>query len=128
MKHDQLSDMFSVIRLAEAIGKKECLIPASKMGKAVLKIMQTHKYISGFDHIEDGRGGKLKVKLHGNINDCGVIRPRFSVAKDEFIKWEKRFLPAVGIGILILSSPSGIVDQKTAKTKGLGGMLLGYVY
>ncbi len=128
MKHDPLADMFTVIRSAEATGKKECMAPASKLARSVLKIMQNHKYIAGFDYIEDGRGGKLRIKLSGTINDCGAIKPRFSTTIDEFIKWEKRFLPASNIGILILSTPLGIMDQRTAKQKGVGGVLLGYVY
>jgi small subunit ribosomal protein S8 len=128
MKHDQLADMFAIIKSAEAIGKKECIVPFSKIGKAVLKIMQNHKYISDFDIIEDGKGGKFKVKLLGNINDCRAIKPRFCVKKNEFIKWEKRFLPAANTGILIVSTTIGIVDQKIAKQKGIGGVLLAYVY
>ena len=52
----------------------------------------------------------------------------FSVKKGEFIKWEKRFLPANGIGILILSTTKGVMDHQKAKKERLGGTLLGFVY
>lgn len=128
MKHDALSDVFSIIKNSESIGKKECTIPASEMIKGVLKVIQGNKYIGNFEFVEDGRGGSFKVELVGRINDCNSVRPRFSVGKQEFIKWEKKFLPANNIGILILTTSKGIFDQKEASKQGVGGKLLGYIY
>ena len=128
MKHDILADMFSIIKNTEGIGRKECSVPASNLIKNVLTIMKNHKYIGDFKYIEDGRGGKFKVTLIGKINDCNVIKPRFSVEKNEFIKWEKRYLPANTIGILILTTNKGIIDQYEAKKLGTGGKLLGFIY
>ncbi|MCD6591137.1 MAG: 30S ribosomal protein S8 [Candidatus Aenigmarchaeota archaeon] len=128
MKHDTLADMFSRIKNAEKTGKKECIVPSSKVVKEILKIMQKNKYIGSFEFIDNGRGGEFKVELLGRINNCGVIRPRFYVTKDEFIDWEKRFLPSVNFGILFLTTSKGIMDHKKAKAEKIGGALLGYVY
>jgi len=128
MRHDILADMFSMIKNMEAVGKKECTVPASKMIKNVLDIMHRHKYVGDFKFVEDGRGGKFQISLQGKINNCNVIRPRFSLKRDEFIKWEKRFLPANNVGILILTTSKGIVDQHDAKKHSTGGKLIGYVY
>lgn len=128
MKHDLISDMFTIIRNAEAMGKKECIIPASNLAKAILKIMQKEKYISDVTFIEDGKSGLLRIKLSGKINNCGAIRPRFSASKNEIIKFEKRYLPAANIGILIISTPNGVMSHNDVKKKGTGGVLLGYVY
>ena len=59
----------------------------------MLRIMQDAGYIGGFEFIEDGRGGQLKVNLTGKINKCGAISPRFSVQLDEMEYWEKQYLP-----------------------------------
>jgi len=128
MRHDILADTFCVIKNMESIGKKECIVPASKIIKSILGIMQEHKYIGDFKFIDDGRGGKFSVNLIGKINNCNVIRPRSSLKRDDFIKWEKRFLPANNVGILIITTSRGIVDQHKAKKDGIGGKLLGYVY
>ena len=128
MKHDLLADVFSIIKNMEAIGKKECTVPASRMIKNVLEIMNGHKYIGEFKFVEDGRGGRFSINLLGKINNCNVVRPRFSLNKNEFIKWEKRFLPANNVGILILTTSKGIIDQHKAKKQNTGGKLLGYVY
>lgn len=128
MRHDLLADMFSIIKNAEFNGKGECMVPSSKIIRDVMKIMQKNKYIGSFEFIDDGRGGKFRVELLGMINDCSVIKPRFSLRKDEFIKWEKRFLPSVSIGLMFMTTPKGIMDHRQAKKEGVGGSLLGYIY
>jgi len=128
MRHDSLADVFCIIKNTESIGRHVCETPASKLIQGVLKVMQRHKYIGNFEFIDDGRGGKFRVHLMGRINNCNAIKPRFSVKKDEFILWEKRFLPADGVGILILTTSKGIMDHNEAKRKNIGGKLLGYVY
>jgi small subunit ribosomal protein S8 len=128
MKHDPLADMFSVLKNMEAIGRTECIVPASKTIKAVLDVIHQHRYIGGFEFTDDGKGGWFKVKLIGRINSCGVIKPRFSVEKSGFIKWEKRYLPASDTGILVVTTSKGIMDQRQASKSGIGGRLVGYVY
>lgn len=128
MKHDLLADVFSVIKNTESIGRKECTTPASKVIRGVLKSMQRHGYIGEFEYIDDGKGGKFRIHLLGKINNANVIRPRFSVPVAEFIRWEKRFLPADDVGLLILTTSMGIMDHKEAKKRGTGGKLLGFVY
>ena len=128
MRHDILSDVFCAIKNAEDIGKKECIVSASNMVKAVLKIMHQHKYIGGMKFVDDGKSGEFKVELVGRINNCNAVRPRFSATKGEFTKFEKRFLPANDVGILIVSTSEGVIDQRLAKEKGIGGKLLGFVY
>ncbi|MEM5812192.1 MAG: 30S ribosomal protein S8 [Candidatus Aenigmatarchaeota archaeon] len=128
MKHDPLADMFSILKNMESIGRKECTVPASKVIKDVLNVLKSHNYIGNYEFVDDGKGGNFKVSLLGKINKCGTIKPRFSVRKEEFIKWEKRYLPASGTGILIVTTPKGIMDQRNAIKLGTGGKLIGYVY
>jgi small subunit ribosomal protein S8 len=128
MRHDILSDVMSNIKNAEHVGKKQCVTPASNLVKGVLRLMQKHGYISVFEFIDDKRAGKFRIELKNKVNDCGVIKPRYSVKKGDFEKWEKRFLPARGFGILILSTTTGVITHEEAKKNGIGGKLLAYVY
>ena len=128
MKHDPLADVFSTLKNSEATGRKECTVPNSKLIQNTLRIIKQKKYIGDYEVVEDGSGGKVRVELVGRINNCNVIKPSFSVKKDEFIKFEKRYLPAQSVGILILTTSKGIMDQQEAKKKETGGRLLGYVY
>lgn len=129
MLTDPLSDALSNLKNNESTGDLNCVIkPASKLIGRVLEIMQEYGYIGESEFVEDGRSGLFKVKLIGKINKCGVIRPRYPVGKDEFEKFERRFLPAAGFGILILTTPQGIMSHREAMEKGIGGRLLAFVY
>lgn len=129
MQHDPLNDAMSQIKNAETVGKRECMIiPSSKLIGRVLKVMQDGNYISQFEYIEDGRGGKFRVVLNGNINGCGVIKPRYSVKRIDLDKWESRFLPAQDFGLLILTTTKGVITHSQAKQFGIGGKLLAYVF
>ncbi|MCK5547571.1 MAG: 30S ribosomal protein S8 [Thermoplasmata archaeon] len=129
MMHDPLNDAMSVIKNAQMAGKPDCSIsPSSKLVGRVLKVMEEHKYIEQFDYVDDGRGGIFKVILNGNINNCGVIKPRFSVKKDELERFESRYLPAQDFGILILTTNMGVMTHSDATDNGVGGRLLAYVY
>ena len=128
MLHDPLADVLSTIKNAEHTGKVSCVTPASKVIGEVLKILQDSGYIGTYEYVEDGRGGKYKIELKGKIIDCNVVKPRFSVKAVEFEKWEKRFLPAREFGLLILSTPKGIMEHKKAKQLQIGGKLLAFVY
>lgn len=74
MLQDPLNDAMAVIKNAELAGKGECLLrPASKLVGRVLQVMQDADYVTSYERIEDGRGGRFRVVLKGNINNCGVI-------------------------------------------------------
>lgn len=126
---DPLANTLSTIYNNEMRGKKECITyPASKFIAEVLKVMQREGYIGEFEYIDDGRAGKFRIQLLGRINKCGVIKPRFPVKKNEYEKWEEKYLPARNIGILIVSTPKGVMSHKEAKKLGIGGVLVAYVY
>jgi small subunit ribosomal protein S8 len=126
---DPLANALTNIRNNELQVNASCFIsPASKLIGQVLSTMQKEEYIGKFEYIDDGKAGKFIVHLEGNINQCGVIKPRHSVKKDEFEKFEKRFLPAKNFGILIVTTPEGIMTHTEAKEKGIGGRLLAYMY
>lgn len=127
--NDTLANTLSLILIDEKAGKNESKVrPSSKIIKKVLDVMKSNNYIGDFEEIKDGKGDMIKLNLIGNINKCGVIKPRYSVKKDEFEKFEKRYLLARDMGILVVSTPVGIITHNEAKKKGIGGKLLAYCY
>ena len=129
MQSDPLNDAMCVIKNAALNGKSECMIqPSSKLIGRVLKVMQDKGYISQFEYVEDGKAGKFRVMLDGAMNDCGVIKPRYSVKVTDVEKFEARFLPAQDFGLLIMTTTAGVITQDRAKELGIGGKLLAYVY
>ena len=129
MLNDPLAATLSNIMNAEKVGKNEVVVrPASKIIKKILSIMNEHRYLGESEEIEEGQVKALKVNLLGNINKCGVVKPRFSAKYDGFKKWEKRYLLAEGFGILMVSTSNGIMTHDEAKEKKIGGKLLAYCY
>ena len=129
MLNDPLAATLAKIMNAEKVGKKEVVVrPASKIIKKILAMMNENNYIGEATEITAERGGELTVNLLGNLNGCGVIKPRFSTQKKDFEKWEKRYLPAKDFGIILVSTPNGIMTHNQAKENNTGGKLLAYCY
>ncbi len=129
MLTDPIADAMTRIKHAENAGKKNVLLkPASKLLGNILSVMQKRGYIGEYEYIDDGKGGIYKVKLLGKINDCKAIKPKHPVKMMELENWEKKFLPAAGVGMLIVSTPSGVMDNEDAKKRKVGGRLIAYVY
>ena len=71
-----IADGMSALKNAADGGKPGVLIePAGKLLGAMFRIMQESGYISGFEYVDDGRGGQFLVQLNGRINKCGAISP-----------------------------------------------------
>lgn len=127
--NDTLANALSKINQYEKIGKNECVIsPASRVIASVLSIFKKFGYIKGYNKTKEGRKEMINVKLTGKINECGVIKPRYSLKRDGYEKFEKRYLPAKNMGIMIVSTVDGIIDHNKAEEKKVGGKLIAYCY
>jgi small subunit ribosomal protein S8 len=127
--NDPLANVLSHIDNAERLGKKEITTNNnSKIIRQVLTIMQDEGFLGSHEQIEDGKANQLKINLLGSLNKCGVIKPRFRIKAKDYEKFEKRFLPAMGFGILIVSTNDGLMTNNLAKEKNLGGTLISFAY
>lgn len=127
--NDPLANALSIIQNDTNIGRdKSTIRPASKIIKQVLQVMKDNKYLGDVNEQENTQGNTLSVNLLKAINKCGVIKPRYSIKKDDYEKFEKQFLLAREMGILIVSTSFGIMTHKEAKKKNTGGKLLAYCY
>ena len=124
-----LANLFVTLYNTEARRRGECLVnPASTLCERVLAVLEENGYIGGYERIEDGRGGKLRVKLEAKITKCGAISPRFKVRKDEYAFWEQQYLPSYDRGMLLVTTSRGVKSHAEAVREGIGGFLIGYVY
>lgn len=127
--NDTLSNALSHILNSEKVGKQSCTIrPYSKLILAVLDVFKENGYIKEYKVQEITKGGILEVNLNSSINKCGAIKPRFSIKKDNFEKFEKRYLPSKNFGLLLLSTQKGIMSHNQAQKHKIGGRLIAYVY
>ncbi|OIR21819.1 MAG: 30S ribosomal protein S8 [Marine Group III euryarchaeote CG-Epi2] len=128
MKHDPLSDALVLIKNADHVGKESAIVPASRLIGDVLKLLTEKGYLNNYEFRDDGRGGEYDISLNGRINGCGAIKPRFSIKLKDMDRHEARYLPAKDFGLLILTTPYGVMNNDQAKEASTGGKLLAYVY
>jgi small subunit ribosomal protein S8 len=128
MRHDPLSDALVTIKNADHVGKDSANVPASRLIGDVLKLLTEKGYLNNYEFKENGQGGEFAISLTGRINGCGAIKPRFSVKVRDMERHEARYLPAKDFGILILTTPYGVMNNDQAREASTGGKLLAYVY
>jgi small subunit ribosomal protein S8 len=127
--NDPLSNALSGLDNSDSVGHlRHEIQPASNQVGSVLEVLYDRGYIDGFEFDDDGKAGQFEVELNGSINECGPIKPRYSVGADGFEKWEKRYLPARDFGALVVTTSHGIMSHYEARERGVGGQLLAYVY
>lgn len=125
---DLLADAVNTIKVNEDIGKESCTVPATKLIRAVIEVMKKNGYIEGFEEAKDGKFTVLRVALSHKINNIGVVKPRYAVRLEDYQKFETRFIPSKDFGILIVSTPKGIMTNNEAKEMKVGGRLIAYVF
>ncbi len=127
--NNPLANVLSAINNNERVSHRELTLHNnSKVIRRVLDILKDQGYVSSFEIVEDGRGGTLKISLAGTINKIGVISPNFPVGKDDFQRFEQRYLPARDFGIIVVSTSKGMMTHSQAKELGIGGRLIAYCY
>ena len=128
---DPIADMLTRIRNANHAKHEFVDIPASKIKKEIANILLEEGYIKGFDVIDDGKQGIIRVELKYQQNKERVITGRKRISKPGLrVYVGKEETPRVlgGLGIAILSTSKGIVTDKKARTQGVGGEVICYVW
>lgn len=125
---DRFADAINQIKTNERIGREECVLRSTKLIKAVLDVMKSESYISGYEEFTDGKFKRIRIKLANRINGIGVVKPRFAVSYRTIQKYEMRYVPSRDFGVLIISTPKGIMTNRGIKEAHIGGRLIAYVY
>jgi small subunit ribosomal protein S8 len=127
--NDPVANILSQLDNAVKVGKNQIVLKqSSSIIKKVLAIMHENGYVGSIEEQTDSKGDYLLINLVGKLNRCGVVKPRFPIKLDDFEKFEKRYLPARGFGILIVSTSKGLMTHEEAKAKEIGGRLISYCY
>lgn len=125
---DRFVDAINKIKTNERIGRMQCTLYSTKLLRAVLELMKKESYIKDYEEFTEKRIKYVRVYLSNTINSIGVIKPRYAVQNESIQKYESRYIPSKDFGILILTTPQGIITNKEAREKRIGGRLLAYVY
>jgi len=128
---DPIADMLTRIRNANTVKHETVDIPASNMKKAIAEILLQEGFVKGYDVIEDGKQGIIRVQLKYGKNNEKVISGMKKISKPGLKVYAKKDeIPKVlgGLGIAILSTSNGIVTDKQARKLGTGGEVICYVW
>ena len=128
---DVIADMLTRIRNANDAKHATVDIPASNMKKAIAEILVNEGYVKSFETIEDGKQGVIRITLKYQGNKQKVLRGIRRVSKPGLrIYAGKDELPKVlgGLGIAIISTSQGVMTDKNARSKGVGGEVLAYIW
>ena len=128
---DVIADMLTRIRNANSAKHETVDIPASSVKKAIADILVEEGYISGYEVLDNGNQGTIRVTLKYGANKSKVIQGLKRVSKPGLrIYTSCEDMPRVmkGLGIAIISTPKGIMTDKKAKALHVGGEVLAFVW
>ena len=127
---DPIADMLTRIRNATRNKAKRVDCLNSKACRGVAKVLQDEGYINGFDVLDDGRQGVLRVDLKYGPAGERVVNRLTRVSKPGrrvYTKVDDLPRPLQGLGIAIVSTSSGVLSDRQAREKRVGGELLATV-
>ncbi|MBT9151952.1 MAG: 30S ribosomal protein S8 [Firmicutes bacterium] len=128
---DPIADMLTRVRNANHALHDTVDVPGSAMKKSVAEILKTEGFIRDYKWEDDGKQGMLRLILKYGANKQRVIVGVKRISKPGLrVYARKDELPRVlgGIGIAIVSTSQGLMTDKQARAKGLGGEVICYVW
>jgi small subunit ribosomal protein S8 len=124
---DPLADMLTRIRNGVKARFETVEMPLSKLKVNVAKVLKQEGYIIDFHILEQGVQGTLKIDLKYGQNNEQVITGIKRVSKPGLRQYKKNdHIPMVmtGLGVGILSTSQGVITDREARARGIGGELL----
>ena len=119
---DPIADMLTRIRNANVVKHETVDVPASNMKKELSRILLEEGFIRGYDVIEDGKQGIIRIQLKYGQTGERVISGLKRISKPGMrVYAAKNEVPKVlnGLGISIISTSKGIITDKQAEKKML---------
>lgn len=131
MMTDPIADMLTRIRNSNDAKHNSVSIPASNVKKQIAQILLDEGFVKGYNVIEDGKQGIIRMDLKYGQNNEKVISGIKRISKPGLRVYVKSDdVPRVlgGLGIAIISTSDGIMTDKEARGKGVGGEVVCYVW
>ena len=128
---DTIADLLTRIRNANSEKHATVDVPASNVKKAITQILVDEGYVKGFQIIEDGKQGIIRITLKYGENKSPIITGLRRVSKPGLRIYSScEDMPKVrkGLGIAIVSTSKGIVTDKKARELNVGGEVLAFIW
>ena len=129
--NDPVGDLLTRVRNANLAFKDDLVVPASKMNRALLQILMTEGYVAGFGEEGEGIERVYRVTLKYDAKRQRTISGIKRVSKPgRRVYAGHDELPRVlgGLGVAIISTSHGVMTDRDASRKGIGGEVLAYVW
>ena len=129
-RSDLIADVFTIIRNAIMAKKDSVDVPASNTIKAILEILKREGYVDNFKLIEDKKQGMMRIYLKYVAAKSAIrnIKRASRPGLRLYVKHKKVPVVLRGRGIAIISTSGGIMTDKDAREKSLGGEVIGYIW
>ncbi len=124
---DTIADMLTRVRNAVRNKAPRVNCRNSKVCAGIAQVLKDEGYIDGYDVIDDGRQGVLRIELkygpHGEAM-FHTLKRESKPGRRVYVKVADIPRPMAGLGISILTTPKGVVSDRKARTENVGGELL----
>ncbi|GAB3067350.1 30S ribosomal protein S8 [Salinicoccus sesuvii] len=128
---DPIADMLTRIRNANIVRHETLEIPASNIKKEIAEILKSEGFIKNVEYIEDDKQGVIRVFLKYGSKNERVITGLKRISKPGLrVYAQRQELPKVlnGLGIALISTSEGVLTDKEARKRNIGGEVLAYVW
>ena len=128
---DPIADMLTRIRNANTANHKTVDVPASRTKAAIAQILKDEGFINDFERLTEGPQGTIRIALRYGPEKEKIITGLRRISRPGLrVYTGKTEIPRVlgGLGLVIMSTPQGIMSGKRAKKIGVGGEVLAYVW
>jgi len=131
MLTDPIADMLTRIRNAVSVERQHVEVPSSKVKRGLADVLKREGYIWDWAEVEEGPGLHIRLELKYGPNGERVIQSLKRVSKPgrRIYRQATDLKPILGgMGITILSTSSGVISDREARTKNVGGEVLCVVW
>ncbi|MDK6862940.1 MULTISPECIES: 30S ribosomal protein S8 [Nosocomiicoccus] len=128
---DPIADMLTRIRNANIVKHESLEIPASNIKRDIAEILKNEGFIKNVEYVEDDKQNIIRVFLKYSENGERVITGLKRISKPGLRVYAKKDeLPKVlnGLGVALISTSEGVITDKEARNKNVGGEVLAYVW
>ena len=128
---DPIADFLTRIRNANQAKHEVLEVPASNIKKGIAEILKHEGFVKNVEYIEDDKQGVIRLFLKYGQNDERVITGLKRISKPGLRVYAKKDeLPKVlnGLGVALISTSEGVLTDKEARNKNVGGEVLAYVW
>ncbi|HJF46719.1 MAG: 30S ribosomal protein S8 [Limosilactobacillus oris] len=128
---DPIADFLTRIRNANMAQHESVEVPASKMKKDIAEILKNEGFVRDVEYVDDNKQGIIRVFLKYGNDGQRVISGLKRISKPGLRSYVKAdAVPKVlnGLGIAIISTSEGVVTDKVARAKKIGGEVIAYIW